>query len=247
MVPNRTATQPLSPDETSNLLRFIGYGNLKAPVWFLGMEEGGGGEERIRIQSGFEPIEDLYDAHVNKMGITRYHCDNRVLQSTWKGMCHIMLSLAGIPPDKPTRRTYQAMHLGRPGGDTLLAELMPVAKSSVKDWQYHDLIPRFRDRQRYYDEVLPVRLLKFAELVLTHRPRLIVAYGRSYWQHYQSILGPTVFHDSGRFRYGVSGQTTMVLTDHFTARTMNNLLPDVVVLIQKTSPNLSPQLTVTIP
>lgn len=247
MVPNGKTTQPLSPDQTSKLLEFIGYGNLEAPVWFLGMEEGGGGEERVRIQASFEPIEDLYDAHVNKMGITRYHCGNRVLQSTWKGMSYIMLSLAGIPPDQSTRRTYQAMHLGRHGGDTLVAELMPVAKSTVKDWQYHDLIPKFRDRQHYYDEVIPVRLLRFASLVRIHSPELIVAYGRSYWPYYQSILGPTDFHDSGRFRYGVNGQTTMVLTDHFTARTMNNLLPDVVALIKNINPDLCSQLTVTNP
>lgn len=244
MISTRKATQALTPDETSNLLQFIGYGHLEAPVWFLGMEEGGGGEERIRIQSGFEPIEDLYDAHVTKMGITRYHCGNRVLQSTWKGMSYIMLSLAGISPDQPARRTYQALHLGRSGGDTLVAELMPVAKSTVKEWQYHDLIPRFRDRQHYYDEVLPMRLLRFATLVRTHNPELIVAYGRSYWQHYQSILGPTDFHDRGRFRYGVQGKTTMVLTDHFTARTMNCLLPHVVALIQEINPDLGSHLTV---
>ena len=247
MVPIRKTTQPLSPNETSNLLEFIGYGNLKAPVWFLGMEEGGGGEERIRVQSGFEPIEDLYDAHVNKMGITRYHCGNRVLQSTWKGMCHIMLSLAGVPPDKPARRAYQAMHLGRHDGDSFVAELLPVAKSTLKDWPYQELIPRFRDRQHYYDEVLPTRLLKFATLVHTYSPQLIVAYGRSYWHYYQSILGPTDFHNSGRFSYGVNGQTTMVLTDHFTARTMNNLFPDLVALIQEISPDLGSHLMMTIP
>lgn len=246
MVPNPKNTLPLDTDEISNLLEFIGYGNLEGPVWFLGMEEGGGGEDRLRIQAGFEPIEDLYDAHVNKMGITRHHCGNRALQSTWKSMCHIMLSLVDIPPDIQKRRTYQAIHLGRKGGDTLIAELMPVAKSTIKDWQYHDLIPTFQNRQHYFDEVLPKRLIKYTELVRTHRPRLIVAYGRTYWHHYQSILDSTEFHDSGRFRYGITAQTAMVLTDHFTARTMNKALPDVVALIREISPNLSSQLAVEI-
>ena len=235
---NSRITQPLTTDEISNLLDFVGYGNLDGPVWFLGMEEGGGGEERIRIQSNFERIEDLRDAHVNKMGITRHHCGNRVLQSTWKRMCHIMLSLAGVPYDVSTLRTYQANHLGSFGGDTLVTELMPVAKSNIRDWPYGKLIPMFRDRNHYYEEVLPARLLRFTDLVSTYQPRLIVAYGRSYWKHYELIVGPIEFQDSGRFRYGKNGQTAIVLTDHFTARTMNNLTADLVALIRTISPDL---------
>lgn len=246
MVADPKTTQPLNPDEISNLLEFIGYGNLQAPVWFLGMEEGGGGEDRIRIQSGFEPIEDLRDAHVYKLGISRHHCGSRALQSTWNKMCQIMLSLAEIQPDLQTRRIYQAGHLGRLAGDTLLAELMPIAKTSLKTWEYHELIPMFRNRQQYYDEVLPVRLLKYIELVSLHSPRLIVAYGRAYWHHYQSILGQTAFHDRGRFRHGTNGKTTMVLTDHFAARTMNCAIPDVVALIKESNPDLGSQLTTSI-
>ncbi len=40
---------PVSDEELGHLLDFIGYGRLDAPVWFLGMEEAGGGEERLHI------------------------------------------------------------------------------------------------------------------------------------------------------------------------------------------------------
>ena len=32
-------------NELEHLLNFIGYGRLDTPVWFLGMEEAGGGED----------------------------------------------------------------------------------------------------------------------------------------------------------------------------------------------------------
>ncbi len=34
-------------------------GNPDAPVWFIGMEEGGGGEDNLRARLKFEQIEDL--------------------------------------------------------------------------------------------------------------------------------------------------------------------------------------------
>ena len=40
-------TNILSDNELDHLLNFIGYGTLDADVWFLGMEEAGGGEAKI--------------------------------------------------------------------------------------------------------------------------------------------------------------------------------------------------------
>jgi hypothetical protein len=37
----------LTDTELEHLLNFIGYGKLSADVWFLGMEEGGGGANNI--------------------------------------------------------------------------------------------------------------------------------------------------------------------------------------------------------
>lgn len=65
--------------EKQRLLDFLGYGQLEAPIWFLGMEEGGGGEARLLIQSRLNRVEDLRDAHV-KLGITKHHEGKRILQ-----------------------------------------------------------------------------------------------------------------------------------------------------------------------
>jgi hypothetical protein len=38
----------LTDRELIHLLEFVGYGTLDAGVWFLGMEEAGGGEDNLR-------------------------------------------------------------------------------------------------------------------------------------------------------------------------------------------------------
>jgi hypothetical protein len=40
-------TETLADSELDHLLNFIGHGRLDADVWFMGMEEAGGGEANI--------------------------------------------------------------------------------------------------------------------------------------------------------------------------------------------------------
>ena len=87
-------TIPLTDSEIEHLLEFIGYGTLDADVWFLGMEEAGGGEENIRTRLRFRPVEDNAEAH-KMLGVTHLHWGRRKIQRTWRGMCHIMLRLEG--------------------------------------------------------------------------------------------------------------------------------------------------------
>jgi hypothetical protein len=87
-------TEPLSSRELDHLLSFVGYGTLDSDVWFLGMEEAGGGEENIRTRLKFRPVEDCAKAH-RMLGVTKLHWGKRVIQRTWRGMCYVMLRLEG--------------------------------------------------------------------------------------------------------------------------------------------------------
>ena len=59
----------INQQDRDKLLNFLGYGNLNAPFWFLGMEEGSGGEvnvesnitSRLKFPNG---IMDLQEAHI---------------------------------------------------------------------------------------------------------------------------------------------------------------------------------------
>jgi len=222
--------KPLSDDELACLLKFIGYGSLSAPVWFLGMEEGGGGEDNLRQRLAFEAVEDCKKAHAN-LGITRFHGDRPRIQRTWRSMCYIMLSLGGQEPTTAAIRDYQATKLGRSNGETLLAELMPIPKPRVSTWEYQSVIPQYSSRDDYYQSVLPQRTELLRGLITTHCPSVVIAYGKRFWQEYQQLFPGAAFSAKDGFFMAQSNETCVVLCDHFTARTMNGKLDSLVELV----------------
>jgi hypothetical protein len=64
-------TKPLTDHELEYLLKYIGYGNLDGDIWFLGMEEAGGGEANIRtghfsarsMNGRFDDVVEIIMAH----------------------------------------------------------------------------------------------------------------------------------------------------------------------------------------
>ena len=74
---NRHTMNPLSDHELVHLLEFVGYGELDAPIWFVGMEEAGGGDDNIRRRLKFKKVEDCAEAH-RILGITKHHWGRKV-------------------------------------------------------------------------------------------------------------------------------------------------------------------------
>ena len=216
--------------ELEHLLNFVGYGRLDAPVWFLGMEEAGGGDDNLRaaeIRNGGGLRRGAPAA-----GITKHHEGRRVIQRTWRGMCVIMLKLAGRATDAESIRAYQAESLGRSGGETLLVELMPIPKPSVGAWEYAELLPQFGSREEYYQRVKPRRLAYLQGLIRENRPRMVVGYGKGYWVEYQALFSDVDFAAQGPFMVGRKPGLTVLLTDHFTARSMNGKWDEVVAVLK---------------
>ena len=224
----------LTDAELEHLLNFVGYGELDANVWFIGMEEAGGGEDNIRSRLKFRKIEDCANAH-QILDITKHHTGRKVIQRTWRGMCYIMLLLEGKPVDRESIRNYQADKLGRFQGNSLLCELMPIPKPSIGSWGYENLIPQFNSADEYYQVVKPRRVKYLRGLLQEHSPKVVICYGKgsenNYWQSYRELFPDIKFSKSGRFSVGISMQTTVVLTDHFTSRTINGKFDEVVSII----------------
>ena len=223
-------TQSFTDEQLNHLLGFIGYGAPKASFWFLGMEEGGGGENNLRTRLQFNAIEDCKKAHC-LLGITKFHSGQRVIQRTWRSMCYIMLALANQEPSREAIRDYQAKSLGSSDGETLLVELMPIPKRKISDWEYNKIIPQFTSSQHYYDVVKPQRIELLRTLLMEHTPQVVIGYGKKYWEDYKQLFPSVQFTSSDQFEIGRSNGTLVVLTDHFTARTMNGKLDALVDLI----------------
>jgi hypothetical protein len=195
------------------------------------MEEAGGGESNLRTRLNFQPVMDNAKAH-EIFGWTRHHKGKRTIQPTWRGMCCIMLRLQGIAPTRHNIRTYQAEQLGRTHGNTLLTELMPIPKPKVGHWPYGELMPQFASREAYYAAVKPQRIKLLRELVDTHQPKVVIGYGKGFWSSYKAVFAPMTFARQGQFDVGTGGKTLVILTHHFTARTMNGKFADVASIIK---------------
>lgn len=211
----------ITAEEKRKLLGFIGYGRLDAPVWFLGMEEAGGGEDKLLIRTRFNRVEDLYEAH-KALGITRHHEGRRVLQPQWGRMSDLMLRLSGVSaPTTEDRRAYQALRLGRRDGETLLTELLPIPKPRLEIWDYPNVFPEYRSASEYYESVLPARLELLTRLIEDYRPAAIVAYGSSFRHHYDRLLDSGVSEIVDGFEVRKTQGTLLVMTPFLTSRTMN--------------------------
>jgi len=222
--------EPITDTQLQHHLKFIGYGSINADYWFLGMEEGGGDENNIRIKVKFKPIEDCAEAH-QALGITKYHIGNKVIQRTWWGMCKVMLMLQNKDADRESIRDYQVEKLGRSKENTLLCELMPLPKLKLKIWEYSTLIPQYASRKAYYEKVKPERIKVLRSLYEKNPPKVIIAYGKKFWSDYRQIFRNTAFNERGQFLVGKDKKTKIIFCDHFTARTMNKKFDEVVSLI----------------
>ncbi len=223
---------PLSNEELDHLLAFVGYGTPDADVWFLGMEEAGGGEDNIRTRLEFQTVEDNAEAH-KMLEITKHHWGRRVIQRTWRAMCYIMLRLENQEPSTENIRRYQAEQLGRSQGNTLLTELMPIPKPSVGSWGYEELISQFSSREDYYQQIRPRRVQLLRQLVAQHNPQVIIAYGKAFWPDYKGIFSDMTFRTNDQFEVASQDGLLVILTAHFTARTMNGKLDDLVNIVRQ--------------
>lgn len=142
---------PFTESETNRLLNFLGYGHLTAPVWFLGIEEAGGGEKNLRRRLTLDVVEDRAEAHA-KLETVQYEKANKIVQ-TWRGMCCIMLELEGKEIKTESIRDYQMNQLGRRSGNTFVGELLPIPKPKANDWSYRKLFPSFPDLETYQRHV----------------------------------------------------------------------------------------------
>ena len=218
----------LSPSELARLTSFIGYGRLDAPIWFLGMEEGTGGNEtaiegnlRVRLR-WTERVMDMADAHdQHNLNGPYFDPDRRLkVPAVWLFMARIARALGQGQAtdwysDREAARTYVRERLGRRDGETLLAELLPLPRPHAF-WSevYQDVFPTARE---YGQAVLPGRIDLLAGLVRTYAPRTLICYGKRNYGHYRHIAGAADWTrlPGTRIEVAQHGRTTIALTPFF--------------------------------
>ncbi len=182
---------------------FFGYGNPKAPVWFIGMEEGGGNtihEVNNRIEAwdnrGQKAFEDVVDYHV-EFGLDECFQPTRPkIQTTWGKLIRAFLVYQnGEDPDLELVRETQRNSWARGDGNQCLTELLPLPSPNVGNWLYGnhfngaDDPPWLANREIYAANMLQVRIPALHSLISRNCPRHVVFYGRSYQKHWHEVAG----------------------------------------------------------
>ena len=129
-------TQDLARDAIANILGFIGYGNLAAPLWFIGLEEGLGGMDNADIATNlvargrFDETMDLAQSHMTLVERGRpYDLSQRDrFTPVWLWMARFARAIEGAPDwqDLELAKKYVRNRLGRSDGSTFFTYGSPI-------------------------------------------------------------------------------------------------------------------------
>jgi hypothetical protein len=208
--------------------RFYGYGSWDAPLWFVGMEEGGGStleeiECRLDAWDGSDDLADLKDFHAH-LGGTNWFSSRPKIQSTWGKLIRVALAYEGRTADRESVRNYQRDELGRKTGRTALLELLPLASPSTSHWIYGSVnLPILKDRTVYRDAMIPFRTGAIRRRLEQHRPRVVLFYGLAYRGHWEAIAEHPFQQEPGtRLSTATNGITRFILAPHPAAKGVRN-------------------------
>jgi hypothetical protein len=165
------------------MLRFFGYGRLKADYWFIGLEEGGGEDvdelcrrlnawKKMRMKRVVDRVKfhKLIDSKFGQRKPQR-------IQATWGKA--IRLFLATKQESAVTRnrvRKFQYEEFGRSHGDTLMLDLMPLPNRNLGKLKYGpiDGMPELQHRKDYEDIWRSHRTSELKRLVANYNPKCVV-------------------------------------------------------------------------
>ncbi len=203
-----TKVTPLEGVEFDVLIRkrikdFWGYGSLKSPVWFVGMEEGvGAGTPRKDFLTRFRLSEnkvtidmregmEIYPDHM------RWFKDGAPIQPTWKYPIALYLYLKNnMIPMREEVREHQIHTLAdSKKKETACIELMPLPANSIKEnsWVYGKLnVPNLSTRKEYIETYKPRRVAKLQKLIQQHKPKLVIFYSLTYLPDWKKVIGKEI-------------------------------------------------------
>ena len=215
----------LSKDDRDRLLaychNFFGYGNPRAPFWFVGLEEGGGNSVNETIgrvnaweEQGRPVLADLLEFH-RSIGVEKWFGPDAVRQKTWGMLVRSVLLANGIQATANTVLHYQAEKLARRKGETALLELMPLPSRRTSDWIYSKIgIQSLESRKEYIAALQQERIRSLTDLIVAEAPASVVFYGgRRAWPGLLGVV-PAYGED---FDVAAQGKSRLIFTNHPTA------------------------------
>lgn len=187
----------LSLSEVNQIRSFLGYGNLDAPIWFVGLEEGLGAaavedcEHNLRARAGFHRTMDLHEAHLllhehGKPIDLENEDEKKTFTAVWLWMAKIVLARKSghRPAGSQEVKEYVRTKLGRSKEETFLTELSPIPRKRARresgcfevlgEWSADD------EKQR---------AIQIHELLTKFSPSIVICYGYGKSAKFADALG----------------------------------------------------------
>jgi hypothetical protein len=172
-----------------------GYGKWDADYWFIGPEQGMASHEDISrrvdvwTELGERELDDCRVFH-ERIGELRWHGAKPKLQKTWKQLMLLLMAHTGDcldlrnPQDKQRLGVYQRDCWGREDGDTCVIELAGLPAHGC-DESKKQKIDVFEPGQ--CEAIREQRIVTIRTRLLDHKPKLVIMYGFSEREHWESI------------------------------------------------------------
>ncbi|NNU91537.1 hypothetical protein [Anoxybacillus sp. CHMUD] len=183
----------------SCLYNWLGYGNVNAPVWFIGVEEGGAEiwrhrtktlEQSLEIRSKFHlqmdfrhVWEDLYNISLSSW----------TGPNVWRYIAAFILEIEGRDATVENINDYifYTKQLGRESSNHFLGEMMPLPKPSKKSIKPYESI--WNSVNDYYDEVANNRLSLIRKTIIENQNvKLLVSYDRTLTEMMLNYFSSTI-------------------------------------------------------
>ncbi len=224
----------ITESDLDTLINFIGYGNLDADIWFLGKEETISSSAMMIDRLQFEQVEDSTKA-LSILNLSASDFWNTSLNGNMQGLSELMLKLSGEKITGPKVLNYAMEHLGKADDASLLCFLLPLPVTRETGEDFQKIFPQYSSREEYLEEIRPLRLDFFRQLVASYHPRVIIAYGKDAWTDYKELFQDYKLNANGDFMLGWSAETVIILCDNFTSAELAGKLDELFSLIQKNS------------
>jgi hypothetical protein len=189
------------------LLKFMGYGRLDAPFWYLGIEEGVHGAEankpaalRANLQRRVEHFAGTVDLRVGQAILGHPEVENSGTD-VWMRATQIMCGAFGHDLEAAAARALSGTLAGRGERlghgfpvNTFFGELLPLPmKGLTTPWERtpYGRVFGFRDRDSYESAVGAYRRRLWRSAVMLARPRIVIIHGATRWDEWSRVFGPT--------------------------------------------------------
>ena len=192
-------TKPVDPAHIESVMKFAGYGRLDAPYWFLGVEEGiGGNSERelarlLAVRANWGVVMDSHDAHEE---LEDRFWARKSVSPAWRSAAKLLLMIKGETDVRASALPYVHRKLGRQSnteGESLCGELLPLPKSAESAWpsEYASAGGYLATGKSYRLHAIPRRQAMWRSLIRDHQPNVVFLYGKKNWSYFKGILAAT--------------------------------------------------------